>query len=307
MGGRWLFMLALLPVVAGGCERREEGLAPVGGSEATLSQKERFVRRPHLDLTGSAPGEDAVTRALERLDAEGNTAAARRALADELLAGREFAEAYVAELENRLFVGRSVADAYQQLCGIFRNDPACQSCGPPQDSDLCTSCTCAPITRLVDERTQVLASVDDLAAGTATGIIERRWGGALAYRAFLGAPETVATAVFDDFLLRAPEPDELRNAAAMITGSLLGPDQPAGLLFHRHGGSVEDFIDIVFESEVYREAVVNAVFLRYLGRAAGTAELVHFAGLARPSSDAEAPDARTVIREVVASREYFDQ
>jgi hypothetical protein len=62
-------------------------------------------------------------------------------------------------------------------------------------------------------------------------------------------------------------------------------------------------IDIVFDSEAYREAVVDAVFLRYLGRNASPAELAWFAA----ELDDDNPDSRGLIRAVTSSREYFEQ
>jgi hypothetical protein len=88
----------------------------------------------------------------------------------------------------------------------------------------------------------------------------------------------------------------------MIVGALI-PGTPAGLLFHRLGGNYADLIDIVFHSEVYREAMVHRVFDRYLARAPSSAELAHFA----TTLDATDPDQRGVVRAVVSSREYFEQ
>jgi hypothetical protein len=75
------------------------------------------------------------------------------------------------------------------------------------------------------------------------------------------------------------------------------------VLFHRHGSSTADLVDILFESENYREAVVDRAFARYLGRAATPAEMAHFAA----QLDDTDPDARGVIEAVVSSREYFAQ
>ncbi len=88
----------------------------------------------------------------------------------------------------------------------------------------------------------------------------------------------------------------------MIFGALI-PDSPAGLLFHRHGSSYQDLLDIIFQSEVYREAAVSAVFARYLGRSALLQEMAHFSA----QLDADAPDVRPIIRAVVSSQEYFEQ
>jgi hypothetical protein len=88
----------------------------------------------------------------------------------------------------------------------------------------------------------------------------------------------------------------------MVFGSFV-PGSPAGLLFHRHGANYADLVDIIFASEVYREAAVDAVFLRYLGRGATPEELAFFAG----DLDQVSPDVRPVMRAVLSSREYFTQ
>ena len=108
--------------------------------------------------------------------------------------------------------------------------------------------------------------------------------------------------LFSDFLARTAEDDEIENGRAMIIGSIIA-GSPAGLMFHRHGATYGDLIDIIFTSEIYREAIVRRVFLRYLSREPNAAELAHFVTVL----DANAPDARTVVRAVVSSREYFDQ
>src|SRR5258705_2398387 len=93
--------------------------------------------------------------------------------------------------------------------------------------------------------------------------------------AVTGAAEARVTALLDDFLARTAEADEVENGRAMILGSLI-PGAPAGLMFHRLGATYADLIDIVFHSEVYREAMVARGFQRYLARSPGAAELAHF-------------------------------
>jgi len=122
------------------------------------------------------------------------------------------------------------------------------------------------------------------------------------YFALAGTPEARVTALFDDFLARTAEPDEVENGRSMIFGSIL-PGSPAGLVFHRHGASYADLIDIVFRSEVYREAMVRRVFDRYLARSPSANELAHFVS----TFDANDPDVRGLVRAVVSSREYFAQ
>lgn len=81
------------------------------------------------------------------------------------------------------------------------------------------------------------------------------------------------------------------------------PGSPAGVMFHEYGSSYAEMLDIVFASEVYREALVRRVFDRYLARAPSPAELAHFSR----TLDAAEPDARGLVRAVVSSREYFEQ
>jgi hypothetical protein len=289
-------------LLAGACSERVDGLKPVGGEETSAIQQERYVRRLYLDLTASPPTEAQTTEALTRLESNSGVAM-RSTLADELLDTREFATTYVSELENRVFVGEQPEYRYQLLCLVYRTmDPSCTTCmEEPANGDQCSDCACPMVAALFAEREQLYSSVDDLQAGTSTGEIERRYGSAYAFQ-FYGTAETTTGALFRTFLGREPEADELRNAAMMVFPLGEG-ENPTGLLFHRHGRDYLDLVDIVFTSEAYREAVVQSVFLRYLGRTPTPVELSHFAGLI----DESEPDARDVIRAVLSSREYFEQ
>lgn len=282
------------------CSQTLDGFTPVGGVQPSEAELQRFARRLHLDLTGATPDDTFLADAVARLSAD-STAAGRAAVADELLAEEAFAETYVAELENRVYGGQSADSRYQQLCAIARVvDPVCMQC--PANSDPCSNCDCNPIGAYASERASILNSAADLAGGAATGVLDRRYGSTFAFRAFFNDPNAQAVGYFDVFLGRPAELEEMDNAAAMIQGALL-PGSPAGVLFHRHGSNLADFIDILFTSEVYREAVVIAVFERYLGRRPSSAELNHFAAGLDPVS----VDALAIIRAVVSSREYFAQ
>ena len=68
------------------------------------------------------------------------------------------------------------------------------------------------------ERDELLASADAMASGDPTSTIEKAYAGALGYRAFFGSPDAVATGLFDDFLYRTPEAEELMNAVNMTIG-----------------------------------------------------------------------------------------
>jgi hypothetical protein len=298
-------MCALACAVA--CDKTVDGNIPVGGDEASPAEVERFVRRAHLDLTGTTASADFVDDARDRILAGDNTASARGEVIDELLADPGFTQAFVDELENRTFAADGYEPGYSLLCGVTRmNDPACSDCAA--NSDPCRGCTCAAITELEAERVAIAATPGDLAAGTiTTSEAERRFADATPYRALAG-PQATANNLFEDFMNRPVEPDESRNAIAMILS--IGVDQSnpaspdyAGLLFQRLGGTFDDLLDIIFESEIYREALVNRVFERFIGRLAEPAELDHFARGLDPAN----PDSRDVMRAVLASREYFGQ
>jgi hypothetical protein len=154
---------------------------------------------------------------------------------------------------------------------------------------------------LLAERTQLATNVADFGAATKSSTIERRYAAAQGYYALAGAAENRVKTLFTDFLARPAEADEIENGRAMVFGSITGT--PCGLLFHREGKNYTEMLDIVFGSEVYREAIVRRVFERYLAREPSSAELAHFV----TTLDAAEPDLRGVVRAVVSSREYFDQ
>jgi hypothetical protein len=282
------------------CDSTETGLSPVGGDQPSQAEIERFARRLHLDLTGAPPSDAFLADAVERLGA-GNTADARRGLADELIASPGFAQLFIEELENRAYGGETAEARYDFLCGVIRgDDPACDACDFPDDGDFCGSCDCAILQQLYTEREALFEAGDDLTGGDTTSSVERRYVASLPFRA-LSTPEGTADALFEGFLGHLPQDEERMNAAAMVQGALF-PGSPAGLLFHRHGSEFDDLVEIVFESEVYREAAVAAVFERYLGRRPTAPELGVFS-----AELGDEPDARPVILAVVSSREYFEQ
>lgn len=291
----WLLLLL------GGCGDSVDGLVPVGGDKPSAVELERFARRLHLDLTGRPASDEFLADAVAELEAAA-TAASRAELADPLIESDEFAQTFVDELTNRAFGGEDPDARYQLVCSITRDDdPACASCGPG-GADPCAGCDCPSLTRIHADQQAVLAAAADLGSGEAsTAEVERRFADSTALKAF-SAPDVLAVELFELFLGRPAEADEQTNARAMITGALV-PDSPAGLLFHRHGADYQDLLDILFESEVYREAAVSAVFSRYLGRPAHLDEMAHFSA----ELDADEPDVRPVIRAVVSSQEYFEQ
>jgi hypothetical protein len=292
-----VWIVAVLGAAA--CNDTVGGNKPVGKAVDSDAQIERYLRRAYLDLSGHVPGDGELADATTRLREAGNTATARGGLVDDLIAQDGFARAWFEELETAILGGASLEQQYALVCGIVRGiAPACMAC---READPC-ACACAQIQPLAAERTQLRTSAADLRGGTKSSTIERRYAMAFGYFALAGSPENRVKALFDDFLARAAEPDEIENGRAMIIGALF-PPAPAGLLFHRLGGTYADLIDIVFDSEVYREAMVRRVFDRYLARAPSAPELAHFVS----TLDANDPDARSVVRAVVSSREYFDQ
>lgn len=303
MQSRWLSLApAIACVVAGACGDTIGGNKPVGKAVDSDAHLQRYLRRAYLDLSGHAPADGELADATARLRDAGNTAAAREALVDDLIARDSFATLWLGELQNAVFGGAALEQQYDFVCALVRGlTPPCMSCTL---ADAC-SCPCDALAPLAAEREQLRAAPADLRGGTATSTIERRHAMASAYFVLIGSPENRVAALFDDFLARAAEPDEIENGRAMVIGALL-PGAPAGLMFHRLGASYADLVDIVFDSEVYREAMVRRVFDRYLARPPSAPELTHFvATLGGPS--ATDPDLRGVVRAVVASREYFDQ
>ncbi len=291
-------LLAILLCLAA-CNDTIPAGKPVGTTVDTEAEIQRFLRRAYLDLTGAVPTEGELSAGTTRLRDAGNTAAARGALADELIRGEEFSTLWIEELENTIFGGNTLEQQYAFVCGIVRGTvPACQSC-TQQDS---CACTCANLPAFHTERAGLRTTAADLRGGMKTAAIERRYAAAMGYFVLVGAPEARTRALFDDFLARPAEPDEVENGRGMIIGAIF-PGSPAGLMFHRHGATYDDLIDIVFDSEVYREAIVRRVFERYLARSPRPEELAHFV----TTLDANDPDARGLVRAVASSREYFEQ
>ena len=304
--GRLTRLISLLALLAlcGGCNDSVDGLAPVGGAQPSSVEMERFVRRLHLDLTGTPASDEYLSDSVDALEkAQDGAAGARAALADGLIESDEFGQVFVDELANRVYGGEDPNDRYDLLCGVTRDDdPSCATCGPPADGDFCANCDCERLTAIYADRQAVRDAAADLTAGKATTAeVERRFAESSALAGF-SAPDALADQLFELFLGRPAEADEQVNSQAMIIGAIAA-DRPAGLLFHRHGSNYQDLLDIVFQSEVYREAAASAVFARYLGRPAHLSEMAHFSA----ELDADRPDLRPVIRAVVSSQEYFEQ
>jgi hypothetical protein len=299
---RWITPLLLVATAA--CDDTVGGQRPVLSDVPEPAEMERFARRLHLDLSGKTASDDYVDASVDALTAAANSVASRSELADELMESQDFADAFVAELDNRVFAGDDVQYRYEIACGGIRDsDPACQSCPPPAPgASGCSGCSCPALVEVETDRLALAAAGTDFGSGATTAEIERRFASSRAISAING-PEGIAQTLFESFLGRVPESEELRNARMMIIGFVLAPDAPAGLLFQRHGSDLADLVEIIFESDVYREAAVNGVFRRYLGRDASPLELAHFSGELDPAD----PDVRSVIRAVTSSREYFAQ
>jgi len=279
------------------CDDTVGGNVPVGGDEASDAALERFVRRAYLDLSGLPPSDADLAADTATLRTGGNTPGARRALVQKLMGNAAWADVWIEELQNRVLGGETLAYRYQFLCSIIRQQtPACQSCMAADPCD----CACPQLTYYKTERDALATGPSDLRGGMSTSAIERRYAMATGYFALSGDPENRARALFVDFLGRPAEGEEIENARAMIFGGL--GTSPAGLLFHRHGANYMDLIDIVFDDEIYREAVVAGAFDRYLARQPSSAERAHFVSVL----DATDPDAQLVIEAVLSSKEYFD-
>lgn len=293
--------LVLITTLAAACDSTVSGNQPVGGSVDTEAELQRFLRRANLDLAGKQPDQAVLDAATLRLRDAGNTPGARGELVAEMLATPAFTDLWVEELENGIFGGSTVDQHYLFVCALVRaGDAACNAC---TETDACL-CACPQLDVLEAERTMLRTSAADLASGTSTSALEQRYAMARGYFALSPSPEGRVTALFDDFLARAPEPDELENGRSMVIfqdGFLNGA--PVGLLFHRHATNYADMIDIIFGSEVYREAMVRRAFERYLARSPSPAELAHFT----TTLDANEPDMRPLVQAIVSSREYFEQ
>jgi hypothetical protein len=291
--------LVLLCLVLAGCEQTIDDQKPVGSQVDSEAAVQRYVRRAYLDLSGRPPAEAVLETATTRLRDAQNTAAVRAALVDELIAHDDYSKVWVEELEQAIFGGNTLDAQYAFVCAIVRGDnPACDSC---MLADSC-ACACGALPTLAAERTDLRKAVADFKAGMATSDIERRYAAAIGYFALSGTPEGRVGVLFDDFLSRAAEADEIENGRSMIFGAIF-PGAPAGLMFHRHGSNYADLIDIIFDSEVYRESMVRRVFNRYLAREPSSVELAYFV----TTLDATKPDMRGLVRAVLSSREYFDQ
>ncbi|MEO8702954.1 MAG: hypothetical protein ABI867_23110 [Kofleriaceae bacterium] len=290
-------VLALLAGLVA-CDDTVSGQQPVGGAVDTEAEIQRYLRRAYLDLSGKGPSDADLATATARLQDASNTPTARGLLVDELIAKPDFANVWIEELENAIFGGNTLDQQYAFVCGIIRSTPACSTCTA---TDSC-ACPCSVLPQYLTERELLATTASDFGSGTKTGEIERRYALAAGYYVLSGSPEGRVRTLFDDFLARQAEADEVENGRSMIFGAII-PGSPAGLLFHRHGATYADLVDIVFTSEIYREAVVRRVFERYLARTPTSAELAQFT----PTLDANDPDARPLVRAVVSSREYFEQ
>jgi len=281
------------------CNETHGGQQPIGGAVDTEAEIQRYLRHAYLDLNGRAPTDQELASSTSRLQAAGNTAVARGELVGELLDTSEFATVWIEELENSIFGGNTLEEQYGVVCGIIRGtDPACLSC---TEVDPC-ACQCPTLAVYDVERANLRLTPIEFADGEPSSALERRYAAAAGYFVLTGSPEARVRTLFDDFMSRPAEADEVENGRAMIFGALL-PESPAGLLFHRYGASYADLVDIVFGSEIYRESLVRRVFERYLARSAAPLELAHFTS----TLDATDPDLRDIVRAVVSSREYFEQ
>jgi hypothetical protein len=293
-------LLAAVSIFGSACDRTDEGHLPVGEAQVSVLEEDRFLKRLSMDLVGARPDEVELADLRAELDDGGNTPEVRAAIAQRFIARPEFAESYVAEVQSAAFAGERIEVVYDLVClNFLAFDSACFSCVPAED-DLC-SCACPSIAALAAEREMLLSSADDLMAGTSTAQIDRRHVASDVFQLNAGPSDVIADLLFQGFLGRPPEAEELRNVRAFSLGSTIAGMK--AILFLELGENYADMVSIVFGSEVYREAAVDAVFSRYLGRHASPVELVHFVG----TLDKNNVDVRNVISVVVSSEEYFSQ
>lgn len=293
--------LTILGALAvGGCGSEEGPFRPAGETGPSALEEERFVKRLHLDLTGEKPSDEVLAAGLDRLSKEGNLPSTRAAMAQELLSSQAFADLWVEEVEVDAFGGARREDVYDLFCSVFLTiEPTCETC-VIDPNDLC-SCDCETVRDLKVEREVLRGSAGKLAGGEASIEVDRRIISTLAFQVNGGTADGIADAMFTSFLGRPAEPEEMRQARAFVLGDSI-PNVQA-LLFHQVGNNYADMVDIVLASEPYRDALVDRVFFRYLGRYATPAELKHFSA----SLDPSAPDVRALIVSVTSSREYFEQ
>ncbi len=281
------------------CTETKDGFAPVLSDDVTAAEKERFARRLYLDMTGLPPTDAEMADVVAKLDKGGNTADVRTEIVTPLVNGPKLPTLLLSEIEATAFSGQSLGDLYGLVCAIVRESDSCLSC---KEADPCL-CSCPPLAALGAERENVRNVALSFIEGDATTAdLERALADTEPFRFNGTTPDGIATLLFQTFLGRPAEKDELQNARFMVSGTLL-PENPAGLLFHRYGANYDDLIDIIFSSEVYRDAVVGRTFQRYLGRKPTADELRYFSG----SLDTAAPDVRPLIGLIVSGSEYFSQ
>ncbi|MBL9025740.1 MAG: hypothetical protein JNL21_26330 [Myxococcales bacterium] len=297
-GAARLTILGALAV--GGCGTEHGPFRPAGETGPSALEEERFVARLYLDLTGERPSDEVMRGALARLAADGNVVSTRAAMANELLATRAFADLWVEETELDAFGGARREDVYDLFCSVFLTiEPSCEAC-VVDTQDFC-ACDCETVRDLAAEREVLRRAAEELAAGDPSVDVDRRIASSLAFQVNGGSGDGIATAMFGTFLGRPAEAEEMRQVRAFVLGD--GIPNMQAILFHQTGETYADLVDIVFASEPYRDALVDRVFFRYLGRFATPAELAHFSAKLDPT----APDVRALIVSVTSSREYFEQ
>jgi len=85
------------------CDSTESGVIPVGGEQISPTEVERFVRRAHLDMLGTAASDEFVTTKAGELVTAGNTAPARAEFVGDMVTEPAWANATLDEKEKRAF------------------------------------------------------------------------------------------------------------------------------------------------------------------------------------------------------------
>lgn len=93
--------------------------------------------------------------------------------------------------------------------------------------------------------------------------------------------ENFVVSTFQNYLFRYPTDSELANGVGMINGA-------NGVLFLQTGNSKQEYVDIFFNSDDYYEGQVRYMFVKYLFREPGSAEVSYYANLYKTTGNYKA-------------------
>ena len=153
------------------------------------------------------------------------------------------------------------------------------------------------------ERAKLRLTADRLLAGTSTLVARAALRAATGYFVLAGSPEGRVRALFDDFLSRAAEADEIENGRAMVSSDGFLTTRRSRCCSTATARRYADLIDIVFdERDLSRGDGPPRV--RALPRAHADVDRARALHAHPGCTD---PDMRPLVRAVVSSREYFEQ